>query len=83
MVDVWHKAPSELKIMTVLLPFLLAVAVSPSTPKVQISNGAGKQVQKLVADRWTVLNKSIVDRAAVAYTDDFRSGFNGGRAVPT
>jgi hypothetical protein len=77
MVDVWKKAPSELKIMTVLLPFLLAVAVSPSTPKVQISSEAGKQVQKLVADRWTVLNKSIVERAAVAYTDDFRSGLDG------
>jgi hypothetical protein len=77
MVDVWKKAPSELKIMTVLLPILLAVAVSPSTPNVQISSNAGKQVQKLVADRWTVLNKSIVNRAAVAYTDDFRSGLDG------
>ena len=77
MLDVWKKAPSELKIMTVLLPILLAVAVSPSTPKVQISSEAGKQVQKLVADRWTTLNKNIVNRAAVAYTDDFRSGLDG------
>lgn len=77
MVDVWRKAPSELRIMTVLLPILLALAVSPSMPKVQISTGAGTQVKKLVADRWTTLNKNIVDRAAVAYTDDFRSGLDG------
>ena len=77
MLDVWRKAPSELRIMTVLLPILLALAVSPSMPKVQISTGAGGQVQKLVADRWTTLNKNIVNRAAVAYTDDFRSGLDG------
>lgn len=77
MLDVWKKAPSELRIMTVLLPVLLAFAVSPSMPKVQISSGAGSQVQKIVADRWTTLNKNIVDRAAVAYTDDFRSGLDG------
>src|SRR5579871_1878861 len=66
MLDVWRKAPSELRIMTVLLPVLLAFAVSPSMPKVQISSNTGNQVQKLVADRWSTLNKNIVDRAAVA-----------------
>ena len=77
MLDVWRKAPSELRIMTVLLPVLLALAVSPSMPKVEISSGAGSHVQKLVAERWTTLNKSILDRAAIAYTDDFRSGLDG------
>ena len=77
MVDVWTKAPSELRIMTFLLPILLALAVSPSMPKVKVANAAGKDVQKMVADRWSTLNKSIVNRAAVAYSDDFRSGLDG------
>jgi hypothetical protein len=77
MVDVWRKAPSELRIMTFLLPILLALAVSPSMPKVKVASGAGKDVQKMVADRWSTLNKSIVNRAAVAYSDDFRSGLDG------
>ena len=77
LVDVWRKAPSELRIVTVLLPILLALAVSPSMPKVKIPSGAGSGVQKIVADRWTTLNKNILDRAAIAYTDDFRSGLDG------
>jgi hypothetical protein len=75
--DTWKKAPSELRIMTVLLPVLLALAVSPSTPKVKIGSGAGAGVKKMVADNLSTLNKSIVNRAAIAYTDDFRSGLDG------
>jgi hypothetical protein len=76
-VDVWRTAPSELRIMTVLLPILLALAVSPSMPKMKIASGAGNGVQQIVADRWSTLNKTILNRAAVAYTDDFRSGLDG------
>ena len=61
MADVWTKAPSELKIMTVLLPILLAMAVSPSMPKVKIPSGGQQGMQsKVVADRWSTLNKSII-----------------------
>jgi len=74
--DVWRKAPSELRIMTVLLPVLLALAVSPSMPKVKLPSAASSSVQKIVADRWNTLNKNILDRAAIAYTDDFRSGLD-------
>ncbi len=77
MLDVWQKAPSELRIMTILLPILLALAVSPSMPKVKIANASGKNVQKMVAEQLNTLNKSIVDRAAIAFTDDFRSGLDG------
>jgi hypothetical protein len=77
LVDVWQRAPSELRIVTLLLPILLALAVSPSMPNVKIASGAGSSVQKLVADRWITLNKNILDRAAIAYTDDFRSGLDG------
>lgn len=77
MTDVWTKAPSELKIMTLLLPILLAMAVSHSMPKVKIPTAATSGMQQMVADRWSTLNKSISNRAAIAYTDDFRSGLDG------
>ncbi len=76
LMDAWRKAPSELKIITVLLPILAALAVSPSMPKMRISPGPGGGVQKMVAENWTTLNKNIVNRAAVAYTDDFRAGLD-------
>ena len=75
LVDTWHRAPTELKIMTVILPILLALAVSPSTPSVKLPATTG--VQKIVQEHWVTLNKNIVSRAAVAYTDDFRSGLDG------
>jgi len=75
LMDAWHKAPSELRIVTVLLPILLAMAVSPSLPKMPITKGNG--VERMLTDRWNTFNKSVSDRAAIAYTDDFRSGLDG------
>jgi hypothetical protein len=74
LIDAWRKAPSELRILTVLLPILLALALSPSVPKMKLTSGKG--LEQMVAARWSSLNKSIVNRAAVAYTDDFRSGLD-------
>lgn len=75
LMDAWRKAPSELRIVTVLLPVLLALVVSPSLPKMRITAGNG--VERMFTDRWHTLNKSMVDRAAIAYTDDFRAGLDG------
>jgi hypothetical protein len=73
--EAWHKAPSELSIVTVLLPILLALAVSPSLPKMRITAGNG--VERMLSDHWSTFNKSVSDRAAIAYTDDFRAGLDG------
>ena len=75
LMEAWHKAPSELRLVTVLLPILLALAVSPSLPKMRITAGNG--VERLLTDHWTTFNKSVSDRAAIAYTDDFRAGLDG------
>ena len=77
----WKTAPRDLKVVTVLLPVLLAVALSPAVPKVKVAmpklpSGDVQQVQKVVADRWKSLNQSISQRAAIAFADDFRSGLD-------
>jgi hypothetical protein len=79
----WKRAPRDLKLIGVLLPVLLVIAVSRSIPKVPIRQlapqGLGQvqdQVQKVVQDHWKNLNETISDRAAVAYSDDFRSGLD-------
>lgn len=74
--DVWRKAPSDLKFVTVLLPILLAVAIGPSVPKISIAQVNPGGVQQIVSGRWKDLHQTITNRAAVAFADDFRSGLD-------
>ncbi len=74
--EVWKKAPSDLKFITVLLPVLLAIAIGPSVPKISIAQVNPGGVQQMVSGQWKDLNRSIVNRAAVDFTDDFRSGLD-------
>jgi hypothetical protein len=78
---VWKNAPFELKVITLLLPVLLAVAVTPSKPRVSVApRGASKLRQMLhqpwLDQKWKVMQQNISNRAAVAFTDDFRSGLD-------
>src|ERR1700722_965542 len=75
----WKGAPRDLKLVTAVLPVLLIAAVSGAIPKVPIRRLAPRnfdQVQKLMEDYLKNLNQTISDRAAVEYTDDFRSGLD-------
>ncbi|HUA20899.1 MAG TPA: hypothetical protein VMB25_19255 [Bryobacteraceae bacterium] len=77
----WKNAPRDLKVVTVLLPLVMAVALSPTVPKVKVAlpkmgNGDVQQVQKALTDRWKSLNQTISNRAAIAFADDFRSGLD-------
>ena len=79
----WKGAPRDLKLVTLLLPILLVVAITGSIPKVPIQQLAPQnldkvqgQVQQVVFDHWKNLNQTISDRAAVLYADDFRSGLD-------
>jgi hypothetical protein len=74
--DAWRNAPSDLKTITLLLPVLLAVALAPSVPKVKIAPISSSHVQQAVASRLNTLHQSILNRAAVDFTDDFRSGLD-------
>jgi hypothetical protein len=100
--DAWRNAPTDLKVVAILLPILLAVAVGPAMPKLKMHVAplskvpslpsvrtlpslhalpslpvlpAGN-VQQVVADRWNNLHQTILNRAAVDLTDDFRSGLD-------
>jgi hypothetical protein len=75
----WKGAPRDLKLVTAVLPVLLIATVSGAIPKVPIRRLAPKnfdQVQKLMEDYLKNVNQTISDRAAVEYTDDFRSGLD-------
>jgi len=105
--DAWRNAPRDLKVVTVLLPVLLAVAVGPAVrkgkghvastskpalpsvhalPSVRslpslpslpaLPSLPSGQVQQVVSSRLTDLHQTILNRAAVDLTDDFRSGLD-------
>jgi hypothetical protein len=75
----WKSAPRDLKLVTVVLPILAALAVRGSFPKVPIQSVAPAQVaqvQKAVHEEWKNVAQTISSRAAIAYADDFRSGLD-------
>jgi hypothetical protein len=83
LITAWQGAPRDLKLVSLLLPFLLVVAISGSLPKVPIQQLAPENLdqvqthmQKVVEEQWKTMNETISSRAAVAYADDFRSGLD-------
>jgi hypothetical protein len=75
----WRSAPRDLKLVTLALPVLAALAVSGSFPKVPIKTMAPAQmaqVEKVVNEHWKNLNETISNRAAISYADDFRAGLD-------
>ncbi len=57
---------------------LVTLAVGPSVPKVKVkvSPVAANNVQQIVVTQWKDLQQTISNRAAVAFSDDFRSGLD-------
>jgi hypothetical protein len=80
----WKGAPRDLKLVTVVLPVLVAIAVTGSFPKVPIQTvvppAQMAQVEKVVNEHWKNLNQTISNRAAISFADDFRAGLDAWRS---
>jgi hypothetical protein len=83
MIEAWQGAPRDLKLVSLMLPILLVIAITGSLPKVPIQqlspqnlDQVQSHVQKAVEDQWKNVNQTISDRAAVAFADDFRAGLD-------
>jgi len=79
LITAWKDAPRDLKLVSLLLPVLLVAALTGSVPKVPIRQLAPQnldRVQKVVEGHWKNLNQTVSNRAAIEYTDDFRSGLD-------
>lgn len=74
----WANAPRDLKVMTLALPVLLLLAIKPSLPKVAVSapNLADLKVPQAITEPWGAVQKNILNRAGVEYSDDFRTGLD-------
>jgi hypothetical protein len=78
----WKLAPRDLKILAFAIPVLLALAAHRELPKVHVaatppSTGNLRQnLQNVVNTQWTSVRQAVMDRAAVALDEDFRTGLD-------
>ena len=78
----WKTAPFELKALMILLPILLALVASPNLHKVGAHiqkgdpNDLRVRTRQVISEQWKDIAKRISNRAAIAITDDFRSGLD-------
>jgi hypothetical protein len=80
-VDFWKHAPRDLKTLVFAIPVLLGLALHPTLPKVSVSapsasTGIQQSFQRAVKSQWVNVRQTMVDRAAVALDEDFRSGLD-------
>ncbi len=80
-IDFWNRAPRDLKLLTFALPILLGLALHPALPKVRVTapaaaNGIQSNVQHAFNTQWTNVKQTVLDRAAIALDEDFRSGLD-------
>ena len=86
LVTAWQTAPSDLKAMALLLPVLAVAASVPLLPSLRAHFNSGKpsvfreRARQVVSHEWQFLAERIANRAAIAITDDFRSGLDSWRS---
>jgi hypothetical protein len=78
---VWKLAPRDLKLLAFAIPVLLALAFHRELPKVHVAatpptGDLRKNLETVVNTQWTNLRQAVMDRAAVALDEDFRSGLD-------
>jgi hypothetical protein len=72
----WRSATLDLRAIAILLPVLVSVAIGPSMPKAHVARAATAGAMQALDTRWQVVKQDISQRAAIAITDDFRSGLD-------
>jgi hypothetical protein len=83
LVAAWKTAPVDLKALALLLPVLVALIFSPALPKLRARfaapahSGLRARTRQALSERWKIFAQRISNRAAIAITDDFRSGLDG------
>jgi len=73
---VWTNSPHDLRLMTLVMPALILVALAPSVPKVRMTSVADGSLRRTFNAKVESLKQDIASRAAVDFGDDFRSGLD-------
>jgi len=77
----WKQAPRDLKLLVFGIPILLGLALHPSLKKIPYAatpqQGSIQQTfQSKLNEGWKNVRQSMVDRAAIALDEDFRTGLD-------
>ena len=81
----WKHAPRDLKLLVFGIPILLGLALQPRLKKIPftappqaagIQHGIEKSFQGKLNEQFKAVKQQMVDRAAVALDEDFRSGLD-------
>jgi hypothetical protein len=77
----WKHAPRDLRILLIALPALVTLAFHPGLPKVSVqapkTSGIQTALSAQLGAQFANVRQSVMDRAAVALDEDFRSGLDG------
>lgn len=77
----WKQAPRDLKLLMFGIPILLGLALHPSLKKIpytapQQTGAIQKTFESKLQEQWRNVKQSMVDRAAIALDEDFRTGLD-------
>ena len=73
----WQYAPKDLRLLAMLVPLLVILALRPSIPKVSISQSkSASQFSAVMSQQWRNVKHTISDRAGIDLADDFRTGLD-------
>jgi len=73
--DFWKRAPRDLRLLVIAIPALIALVFHP-TPKVSMRFPQTNPIGGMLGTRFANVKQSLVDRAAVALDEDFRTGLD-------
>ncbi len=77
----WNHSPRDLKLLAFAIPALLALAFHGNLPRVRMSGPSssvqlGQDVHNAVNGKLTSFRQAMMERAAIALDEDFRSGLD-------
>jgi hypothetical protein len=74
----WKHAPRDLRMLVIAIPALIALVFHPfALPKVSVRAPQNSGIEHVLGAQLANVKQSLVDRAAVALDEDFRSGLDG------
>jgi hypothetical protein len=79
--EIWRRAPSDLKLITMVIPMILLLTLNAAGPRlytkpIAIKLASQPMFDGFLARQWNAVRKKIAHRAGFDHADDFKSGLD-------